>query len=61
MQVYVSPGSPKHQIYAIAHQLADAVIATTNFTKGFWHEVLNEEFSYLTTFSTEWEISIHCT
>ena len=34
--------------------LADAVIIiTTDCTKGFWHEALDEEPSYLTTFGTE--------
>ena len=38
----------------IAHMLADAVIiTTTDCTKGFWHEALDEESSYLTTFRTE--------
>ena len=38
----------------IAHLLADAVIiTTTDCTKGFWHEALDEESSYLTTFGTE--------
>ena len=38
----------------IAHLLADAVIiTTTDCTKGFWHEALDEESSYLTTFDTE--------
>ena len=38
----------------IAHMLADAVIiTTTDCTKGFWHEALDEESSYLTTFGTE--------
>ena len=38
----------------IAHMLADAVIITaTDCTKGFWHEALDEESSYLTTFGTE--------
>ena len=38
----------------IAHMLADAVIITTTYcTKGFWHEALDEESSYLTTFGTE--------
>ena len=38
----------------IAHLLADAVIiTTTDCTKGFWHQALDEESSYLTTFGTE--------
>ena len=38
----------------IAHMLVDAVIITaTDCTKGFWHEALDEESSYLTTFGTE--------
>ena len=38
----------------IAHMLADAVIITaTDCTKGFWHEALDEESSYLKTFGTE--------
>ena len=35
----------------IAHLLADAcIITTTDCTKGFWHQPLDEESSYLTTF-----------
>ena len=38
----------------IAHLLAGAVIITIiDCTKGFWHEALDEESSYLTTFGTE--------
>ena len=38
----------------IAHLLADAVIlTTTDCTKGFWHQPLDEQSSYLTTFGTE--------
>ena len=38
----------------IAHMLADVVIiTTTDCTKSFWHEALDEESSYLTTFGTE--------
>ena len=38
----------------IAHMLADTVIiTTTDCTKGFWHEALDEESSYLTTFGTK--------
>ena len=39
----------------IAHLLADAcIITTTDCTKGFWHQPLDEESSYLTTFGTEY-------
>ena len=39
----------------IAHLLADACIITmTDCTKGFWHQPLDEESSYLTTFGTEY-------
>ena len=39
----------------IAHLLADAcIITTTDCTKGFWHQPLDEESSYLTTFCTEY-------
>ena len=39
----------------IAHLLADAcIITTTDCTKGFWHQALDEESSYLTTFGTEY-------
>ena len=38
----------------IAHLLADAVIlTTTDCTKGFWHQPLDKQSSYLTTFGTE--------
>ena len=38
----------------IAHLLADAcIIATTDYTKGFLHEALDEESSYLTTFGMQ--------
>ena len=38
----------------IAHLLANAkVIAVTDCSKGFWHEELDEDSSYLTTFNTE--------
>ena len=41
----------------IAHMLADAVIImTTDCMKGFWHKALDEDFSYLTTFGTEFGI-----
>ena len=39
----------------IAHLLDDAcIITTTDCTKGFWHQPLDEESSYLTTFGTEY-------
>ena len=39
----------------IAHLLADAcIITTTDCMKGFWHQPLDEESSYLTTFGTEY-------
>ena len=39
----------------IAHLLADAcIITTTDCTKGFWHQPLDEESSYLTTFGMEY-------
>ena len=39
----------------IAHLLADAyIITTTDCTQGFWHQALDEESSYLTTFGTEY-------
>ena len=39
----------------IAHLLADAcIITTTDCTKGFWHQPLDKESSYLTTFGTEY-------
>ena len=39
----------------IAHLLADAcIITTTDCTKGFWHQPLDEESSYLTTFGIEY-------
>ena len=39
----------------ITHLLADAcIITTTDCTKGFWHQPLDEESSYLTTFGTEY-------
>ena len=39
----------------IAHLLADAcIITTTDCTKGFWHQALDEESSYLTTFGAEY-------
>ena len=39
----------------IAHLLADAcIITTTDCTKGFWHQPLDEESSFLTTFDTEY-------
>ena len=39
----------------IAHLLADACIITmTDCTKGFWHQALDEESSYLTIFGTEY-------
>ena len=39
----------------IAHLLADAcIITTTDCTTGFWHQTLDEESSYLTTFGTEY-------
>ena len=38
----------------IAHLLANAkVITVTDCSKGFWHEELDEDSSYLTTFNTE--------
>ena len=37
----------------IAHMLADvASITMTDCTKGFWHEAIDEESSYLPTFGT---------
>ena len=42
--------TPEH----IAHLLANAkVITVTDCSKGFWHEELDEDSSYLTTFNTE--------
>ena len=39
----------------ITHLLADAcIITTTDYTKGFRHQALDEESSYLTTFGTEY-------
>ena len=39
----------------IAHLFADVcIITTTDCTKGFWHQALDEESSYLTTFGTEY-------
>ena len=39
----------------IVHLLADAcIITTTDCTKGFWHQALDEKSSYLTTFGTEY-------
>ena len=50
----MSHGSPRHPD-DIAHLLADAcIITTTDCTKGFWHQALDEESSYLTTFGTEY-------
>ena len=38
----------------IAHLLADATILTVlDCKKGYWHQQLDEESSYLTTFNTE--------
>ena len=38
----------------IAHLLTNAkVITATDCSKGFWHEELDEDSSYLTTFNTE--------
>ena len=38
----------------IAHLLADATVLTVlNCKKGYWHQQLDEESSYLTTFNTE--------
>ena len=38
----------------IAHLLVNAkVITVTGCSKGFWHEELDEDSSYLTTFNTE--------
>ena len=38
----------------IAHLLADATVLTVlDCKKGYWHQQLDEESSYLTTFNTE--------
>ena len=38
----------------ISHMLADACILTVcDCKKGYWHQTLDEAFSYLTTFNTE--------
>ena len=38
----------------IAHLLSNAVVLTTpDCNKGFWHQLLDEESSFLTTFNTE--------
>ena len=39
----------------IAHLLVDAcILTTTDCTKGFWHQALDEESSYLMTFGTKY-------
>ena len=38
----------------IAHKLAGATVITVlDFSKGYWHQLLDEESSYLTTFNTK--------
>ena len=40
----------------IAHLLSNAVVLmTSDCNKGFWHQLLDEESSFLTTFNTEFE------
>ena len=43
-----------HNPGVIAHKLSDAtVIAVFDCSKGYWHQSLDEESSFLTTFNTE--------
>ena len=38
----------------IAHKLSGATVITVlDCSKGYWHQPLDEEFSFLTTFNTE--------
>ena len=38
----------------IAHKLAGATVITVlNCSKGYWHQLLDDKSSYLTTFNTE--------
>ena len=64
LQIYLDPTNLNkviiHEAYCfqipedIAHKLADATVITVlDCSKGYWHQPLDDESSYLTTFNTK--------